>query len=449
MKILWFDLCALPIFIIIEVSLFVRKTTRGAANRLFIHLVIVAFLTALCDVITEYISKGGGDLNTLQMVVGRISIYAYFLLRTLTAVVYLFFLFAITRASYRFSKGIMHVVVVVPYVIEMLLLLVNGFTGWIFTYTREDGYSRGPFILILYAISMMYAIGGTVYLASCRPFLEKGKWAAMMSMYVITFTAVGVQYFHERYMVEMFGTALSILIVAFLVLRPEEIMDQSVGLPTFRAYRQELDKIIKTRQKVKIVVIKFINANDIRAYLGEQVYHEYIKAIARVIVGMCVSEKLSWEIYFEHPGCLYLLLDNYEYDVERAIPGIYRTIRNETRQIMDTGAKLVPRICVIRCPEDIAVRDDILHFGHEFHGLFPYEQVFSRASDIVGSLDFEIKNNMDKILNRAITGNKLEMYYQPIYSIEEKKFRSAEALIRLNDSRYGFISPGRSPRARW
>ena len=442
MKILWFDLCALPIFIIIEVSLFVRKTTRGAANRLFIHLVIVAFLTALCDVITEYISKGGGDLNTLQMVVGRISIYAYFLLRTLTAVVYLFFLFAITRASYRFSKGIMHVVVVVPYVIEMLLLLVNGFTGWIFTYTREDGYSRGPFILILYAISMMYAIGGTVYLASCRPFLEKGKWAAMMSMYVITFTAVGVQYFHERYMVEMFGTALSILIVAFLVLRPEEIMDQSVGLPTFRAYRQELDKIIKTRQKVKIVVIKFINANDIRAYLGEQVYHEYIKAIARVIVGMCVSEKLSWEIYFEHPGCLYLLLDNYEYDVERAIPGIYRTIRNETRQIMDTGAKLVPRICVIRCPEDIAVRDDILHFGHEFHGLFPYEQVFSRASDIVGSLDFEIKNNMDKILNRAITGNKLEMYYQPIYALQKKRFASAEALIRLRDEEFGFVSPG-------
>ena len=34
------------------------------------------------------------------------------------------------------------------------------------------------------------------------------------------------------------------------------------------------------------------------------------------------------------------------------------------------------------------------------------------------------------------------MYYQPIYSVERKRFVSAEALIRLNDEEYGFISPG-------
>ncbi len=48
---------------------------------------------------------------------------------------------------------------------------------------------------------------------------------------------------------------------------------------------------------------------------------------------------------------------------------------------------------------------------------------------------------MDSILNRAITRQSFEMYYQPIYSIKEKKFVSAEALIRLNDLEHGFISP--------
>jgi EAL domain-containing protein (putative c-di-GMP-specific phosphodiesterase class I) len=33
------------------------------------------------------------------------------------------------------------------------------------------------------------------------------------------------------------------------------------------------------------------------------------------------------------------------------------------------------------------------------------------------------------------------MYYQPIYSVKEKRFVSAEALIRLNDEEFGFISP--------
>ncbi len=34
------------------------------------------------------------------------------------------------------------------------------------------------------------------------------------------------------------------------------------------------------------------------------------------------------------------------------------------------------------------------------------------------------------------------MYYQPIYSLKEKKFSSAEALIRLKDEEVGFVSPG-------
>lgn len=33
------------------------------------------------------------------------------------------------------------------------------------------------------------------------------------------------------------------------------------------------------------------------------------------------------------------------------------------------------------------------------------------------------------------------MYYQPIYSVNEQRFNSAEALLRLKDDKYGFISP--------
>ena len=55
---------------------------------------------------------------------------------------------------------------------------------------------------------------------------------------------------------------------------------------------------------------------------------------------------------------------------------------------------------------------------------------------------FAIRTNLDSILNRAITAKRLEMYYQPIYSVKEKRFVSAEALLRLNDSEFGMIPPG-------
>lgn len=53
-----------------------------------------------------------------------------------------------------------------------------------------------------------------------------------------------------------------------------------------------------------------------------------------------------------------------------------------------------------------------------------------------------IESNLNEILLEAVKNERFEMYYQPIYDIKAGKFRSAEALIRLNDPEYGMIMPG-------
>ena len=46
-----------------------------------------------------------------------------------------------------------------------------------------------------------------------------------------------------------------------------------------------------------------------------------------------------------------------------------------------------------------------------------------------------------QVLKQALSQNQFEVYYQPIYSVKQKKFTTAEALIRLNNSELGFVSP--------
>ena len=59
----------------------------------------------------------------------------------------------------------------------------------------------------------------------------------------------------------------------------------------------------------------------------------------------------------------------------------------------------------------------------------------------MNSKDFMMKNEIDDIIKKGISGNRFEMYYQPIYSVKQDRFVSAEALIRLQDEKYGFVSP--------
>jgi EAL domain-containing protein (putative c-di-GMP-specific phosphodiesterase class I) len=48
---------------------------------------------------------------------------------------------------------------------------------------------------------------------------------------------------------------------------------------------------------------------------------------------------------------------------------------------------------------------------------------------------------IEKAVKLAIDRNELMVYYQPIYSVSKGHYNSAEALVRLNDSELGWISP--------
>ena len=80
-------------------------------------------------------------------------------------------------------------------------------------------------------------------------------------------------------------------------------------------------------------------------------------------------------------------------------------------------------------------------FGNDFHERVVRTGELLYASELFKQRDFQIVNAMEDILKRGLESRSFQVYYQPIYSIEKKRFVSAEALIRLIDPEYGFIPP--------
>ncbi|MBR1865145.1 MAG: hypothetical protein IJ801_01415, partial [Lachnospiraceae bacterium] len=309
MNIIYFNICAIPIFIIILFTTFIRRATRGLSNKLFIAMVGTALVATVADLGLELLPYAL-PLSGTELVLGQIAAYIYFVFRHGMIVLYLLFLFSITRTSYRIHTTLAKVVILIPYGIVLLLLLQNLLTENVFFVSPEYGYERAGFMVILYGVSILYAVVGTVYLLFCIRFLNFGKWLALVSMYLLCFVAVVVEFFYPRLVIEMFAMAIALLLVILLVLRPEEITDSSMGLPSWKAYRTELKKLITTKQEAQIVVVRFINANEIRTYLGEERYQSYVIRIADQINQLCRNEHLSYEMYFEQPGSLYIILDN-------------------------------------------------------------------------------------------------------------------------------------------
>lgn len=435
-----FDICSIPIYIVILWTCYIRKISKDHASRVFITMNVTSLACTILDIAMEF-AVNPVPLSGTSVVLGNLISYSYLFLRNATLVIYLIYVFAATRTEYRIRPRRIRFLVWLPNSILLLILCQNFITHNVFTVTAAEGYSRGPAMILLYIIAALYGLFGCGYCICAKRYLTTGKWIALFSVYVLTFIAVFIQLIIPEYLVEMFSTAIGLLMIMLLVMRPEETLDASVNITSWKAYQYDLKNILLSGQHVQIMVIQMLNAAELRTYIGEDEFALYIRQIADEGEKLFSTFHTAHTLYYERPGTFYLIVEDPKADTEGLVPQFIETVSKRMSHFTEQGVRFDPRFCIIRIPDDISDLTDILNLGHRFTRILSNNQTVFLSSEMANSRDYNIINHMEEILNRAITEGTLEMYYQPIYNIHEKKFQSAEALARINDPVYGLISP--------
>jgi len=227
-----------------------------------------------------------------------------------------------------------------------------------------------------------------------------------------------------------------------LVQRPEEIIDFTVGLASWESYKNELKKLVTLNHPMRVIAVNINNASKVRSYLGEEKYNSHISAFAELIEKYVLKKHGYGELYYEAPHMIYVVLErSSKIDVEKSLKELTNNLNEVDGDVKDSGINLDIRLCVINYPDDVEKYEDIIQLGHDFKYMLSGDKSVVYAEDIIKTDKYIIGSQLDNILNRAIINRSFEMYYQPIYSISKQTFNSAEALIRLKDEKYGYISP--------
>ncbi len=440
MRIIYFDLCAIPLFLMILLICHARKMTKGTTNRLFISVVLLSLFSAAADLGME-IADNAVPLSEAGRVVCAVSTYMYLTLRNANIAVLLLFLLALTKTTFLLRKWWSKVVFSLPYTVILVMLAQNPFHHNAFTVTAETGYARGPLMMAFYGIAMIYGLVGLAYCVYCRRYLPLDKWISLLSVYILAYIAVVIQFFRPQLLVEMFCTALGEMLIMLSVMRPEERMDSEAGMLSWASYQFDLRNILLSGEKVQIIVIRMLNCREIRNYLGEHKYNKYLSEIANDIRSIRWKRRHRIELYFERPGTIYLIADTDETGKENVGERLLSEIGDQIKRNAKMGVRFEPRVCLIRCPEDLRKAEDIISLGHIFQNADSSGQTAFRASEIVQTKAFMIEAHIEEILDRAIKENFVVMYYQPIYDMRSGRFHTAEALARIADPEYGLISP--------
>ncbi|MDE6132279.1 MAG: EAL domain-containing protein [Oscillospiraceae bacterium] len=442
MSALYFHIGAVLVLVFLIVSVADRKMKSGAAGKCFLLLLIITFATTVCDMISvsmNVAAKAGRLPNLFLLYLFNT---LYLLLHNLTIPIYMLFAIALTNTWHKLKcNKPMIAAMTIPSLGIVLALLVNLFTGKIFYFDAEHVYHRGDFMLILYVLASINMVVCAVYLFKYKKFFSSQKFIALISMLPLEFIAVIIQWFVPDLLVEMFANAVALFLVLTTVQRPEEIQESVTMLKNFNAYATDMRQDISNKKPFTTIIINISNFVALHQILGYDGANELLKITAEKLSEIDAELKTRAQLYHIQKGRFRFVVCGEQISMaETAAERINEELRKSIN-VSGLGLNLLAYVCITNCPGDIGDLQTLLRFGIDIHERLPYNGQVLRASELVGKQGFELGSVLDEIIDKAIANRGFKIYYQPIYSIAEKKFVSAEALLRLKDETYGFISP--------
>lgn len=436
-----FNICAVAALITIQVALVVRKMTKGRTNVLFSAFVLSVLISAVMDI---WDSAYGVVLpiTTYNLYLRHLINYIYFIFHSMSAPLFILLVYSYTGIWYHIKKHISILnMIIIPYSIVFILFIINLFTGIIFYFDNEMHYQRGSLIYLVYALSVYYIFFGLVVVIKFKRLLPLGKWIIILSFIPTNVFAIVIQMIFPSVRIEHFCLTMMLLTIAIEVLRPEEMMDYVVGTASHSAFISDVERANKAGDPKAILFVKIVNNSVLRSNIGHDYYSNLLKMLADKMYQISKIMAPHSQIYYIDQGAFAAIDAQDEYDQLLDMGRVIAAFAQETVRIEQLEIMLDARICLVKTPGDIDDTDSLLNFASTFQNKLPDDKRVMALSTVADSKDFRMRNNMDAIINRGIINYNFQMFYQPIYSIEKQKFVSAEALIRLEDEQFGFVSP--------
>lgn len=441
MRIIYFDICAIILSMTVFVFLVSRKYTKGRTNRLILVLAIMIMISGLLDVFDSlfgtYVAQKPSNAG-----IQFISNSMFYIVRNITTPIYILFIFSYLGVWHKLKKKKIYMFfTAVPFIAIVLAIIVNCFNEMIFYIDPSGVYHRGRLIIIIYVAAMVHLVYDAFLICRYRNTVGRAEFYTLLSFVFFNLIAVVTQRINPALRVEILALALTLFMIATAIQRPEETVDAAVGTLSQHGFITDMYKAYSVGRPVNVIFIKVCNHRVLRTNLGLDIYNSALRRVGDKFVQMGRTLNLYTDVYYNGRGVFAIVTDGEKYDKTLDMARLILAYLQESFMLSNLEIRLVSKICLARLPEDIDSYERLIDFSSEFYKTIPDMDQVIILSDILDSADFRMKSNIDEIIKKGIEGNRFRMFYQPIYSVKQDRFVSAEALIRLYDDEYGYVSP--------
>lgn len=439
---IYFDIASVILCALMLGSLLIRGLDKGRTNRLFLLLISLVIIASLLDMSTNLYGPVLPE-NIYTVPDQRIQNYFYFFLRNLTTPIFIVYITSLLGQWHKFNDTKWYrPLLVVPYLIDVAMLILNMFMPVVFGFNGYGQYYRGDYIWVLYLVAFYYMFFGLVLIIRCRKALALEKRIVIGAFIPVTAMAIGVQLLHPVWRIEIISSAFMSFLIAIIVQRPEENLDKTVNTQSYSAFLDCVNACFELKRPIGVIFVKITNHKDIRNSIGSEKFNILLKNIADKMNKAGYVMRITDDIYYLDRGIFAVINDVSLKDNLEDYGRIITAYLSDPVKVSGMEIQIESKVILATVPNDINDKNELINFAFNFHKAVEASNKLLFLSNYSESKDFMVRTTIDSIISKAISEKRFVMYYQPIYSLKDKKFTSAEALIRLVDPEFGFVSPG-------
>ena len=421
---------SLSLILIILCSYLMRRCYRTLSYKVFLVLLFVNGLSAVSDILVGAKSIHKASYRVLYLY-GGINMLARFM------VAVLIMLYSIVYVREKRARKYESAMLICLTVAFFGLVVTSPITHWGYSFDSNKVLVMGemmPVLLLMELFAISYSIM-TIAINTSR--LTRYQIIGIVSNVIIVAVGYSLSFIFRGLHPESFSISLTLLVARLVLESPSDFLFMNTYFYNDKACQETIRQKIDRKMNFKFVVFSIENFSYVRQFLGTSGR----RAITNMLMDYLRGRYPRESAYYLGEHRFAVFTNSRDAELENIISDIENFFEHDFR-IQGMDIAMTPFFVTFDYSEFNGSAEDIFECV-----LYP----FGAREEFAGSHVVAATNEMmqhkrreeevQHAIRRAIKTGGFEVYYQPIFQGGEKRFVTAEALLRLNDPKLGNVRP--------
>ncbi len=293
-------------------------------------------------------------------------------------------------------------------------------------------YTAGPAVLSTYAFAGSFVVFNVIFTIAHRKQANARRSQVILCWMAIWFGAAFVQFLNNELLLMGYAGALGILVIFFRLENPEYLTDRVTGLYNQEGLLLYARKLYNRKKNFSLLSIWW-NLGVSQADEGAR-EQAVMAAFARRLPKL--DNTRVFKMADDEVWMVFEDLDHVEDTIEK-VKNFVEYGRRELGGMAQAAFTYMPDAAMVGDYQEMVHLMQYARWKSSDHSTTNFKEV---DSDFVEQMRKE--KSMEQMLDEAMKEDRIEVFYQPIYSTKAKKFVSAEALVRMRDRDGNLVPPG-------